>query len=321
MKFQLVLPFSLATKALFDANYNALIAFDDSFKNPYAQNIWKPIIDDVSHLVGTLPKMNQNKEDTKIRNQVMRTMTAPLAVLEYKINACIEDNTITVNLAAFGLSSLRKGINKQQINLFHTSFDATLPVIQANQTALAAKGFTLAKTMALTAIHDQAWSIQQEKIALKENISDLSIENQIILNKCLDEDYRVINALFAMAEATSNKPLMLRATRPAILSSISPKQPRKPRNRTIKPASSIIIFTHPAAKDIIQLTLKSNLKLAVLRTPLKTTPFADGTLLAHNTLYESKITDLPGSGPYLRLFNLDHNRTATVLIHLVSPSK
>ena len=317
MKIELVYSYAMATKALFQANYAALVQFDNQFANPYLSNVFEPKIIAAKHLIGTLGKRNQNKEDTKIRNQMMDNIQPLLINLEYNIKNCISDGTITCSLQTFQLAAFRKSIYKRSIHSFHLASRQTIAKVIENQAALTAKGFTVEKTQMIKDYSNSAYAIQTEKIELKGEISNLSIANQIIINACLDECQKIINALQAMTRSTSNKELQRRATSKAILRSVVPTPSKKPRKRTIKPGSTIILTSRLAAKNILLLTLQTNVTVTLCRSPLKSQPGPTDLHLPYNMTWEGKKADIPGTGPYIMLTNHDLSQKAIVSVFQV----
>ena len=313
IKIEQVVVYSLATKALFEAHYEALKDFDTQFENPYKTDVWQPKIDAASNVVVTLGLRKLNKGDTAKRNTFMDNLTPILKDLEYKINQCITAGTITDSLSSFGLGAFNNSISKKSINNFHTAYETTFTRVTANQDALIAKGFTELKIESITTNHNGAWELQETKIELKEEISDLSEENQVTLNAVLTEDQKVINGLRALAESTSNIELKKKATQKAILKSIRPTPAKKPRNRNIKTASSIVLKTNPVAKNVLQLTLKTNVTVTLCRTILKDDQCTSGIELPFNRMWEGKLKDIPGTGKYIKLTNQDTSKPAKVL--------
>ena len=185
MKIEDVVPYSLAVRALFDANYDALILYDDQFTAPYKADTWQPKIDAASGIIITLGKRNQNKENTKNRNIYMHNLTPILKDLQYRIGLCIANGTITDSLSSFGLAAFNDSINQESINQFHDDYILTIARVIANQTALTAKGFTTTKTGTITTNHQKAWDLQDVRIETKEAIADLSDDDQTVLNLSL----------------------------------------------------------------------------------------------------------------------------------------
>jgi len=315
IKIEQVVVYSLATKALFEAHYDDLILFDDQFTNPYKTDTWQPKIDAASGVIVTLGLRKLNKGDTEKRNKFMDNLTPILKNLQYKIQQCITAGTITDSLSSFGLGAFNNSISKKAINNFHTAYEVTIAkvTVTANQEALIAKGFTEAQIESITTNHNGAWELQETKIELKEEISDLSEDNQIILHACLTEDQKVINGLRALAESTSNTELKKKATQKAILKSVRPTPAKKPRNRNIQVASSIVLKTNHVAKNVLQLTLKTNVIVTLCRTSLKTDQCTSGITLPFSNLWEGKLKDIPGTGKYIKLTNQDTSKPAKVL--------
>ena len=89
MKIIDVLPYSLAAKALFLANYPAIAEFDSRFAEPYLSNTLDPALDSASHIIGPLSLQNQNQGDTEARNLLMDAVLPILKSLNYKVGQCI----------------------------------------------------------------------------------------------------------------------------------------------------------------------------------------------------------------------------------------
>ena len=321
MKIEDVVPYSLAVRALFDANYDALIAYDDQFTAPYKADTWQPKIDAASTIIITLGKRKQNKENTKKRNAFMDNLTPILKDLQYRIGLCITAGTITESLSSFGLAAFNDSINHHSIDQFHDDYILTISRVNANQTALTAKGFTTTKTGTITTNHDKAWELQDVRIETKQSIADLSDDDQVILNALLDEDQKVINGLRAMAEATGDTELKKKATKKAILKTVVPTAAKKPRNRKIKKASSIVLNKDLVAKNVVQLTLKTNVKVTLCRTVLKTDQCTTGIDLPFGEMWEGKKADIPGTGEYVKLTNKSTSTDAVVLAFEIDVKK
>lgn len=321
MKIADVVPYSLAVRALFDANYTALFGYDDQFENPYKADVWQPKIDAANGVVVTLGKREQNQADTKTRNKYMDNLSPILKDLEYRIGLCITAGTITDSLSSFGLGAFNRSIDKKSINAFHTAYETTITAVNANQTALTAKGFTATKTGTINTNHQKAWDMQDTKIELKEAIADLSDDNQVILNAVLDEDQKVVNGLRAMAEATGDTELKKKATLKAILKTVVPTAAKKPRNRKIKMASSIVLNKDLVAKNLVQLTLKTNVRVTLCRTVLKTDQCTTGIDLPYNVMWEGKKADIPGTGEFVKLTNKSTSKDAVVLAFEIDVKK
>ncbi len=240
---------------------------------------------------------------------------------DYKIQKCIEAGTITDSLSSFGLAAFKRSITLRLFNTFCISYKSTVPKLIANQSALSDKGFNAAKTNSISENYDETVAIQTNKIDLKIDISDLSSVNQIIIMACININRTVIHALQAMAKATKDNVLQKRATFKAIHKSIAPTQAQKPRKRNIKPASTILIATNIAAKNILPITLLTDVNVALCRTQHRTDTCSSGTALQYQTLWEGKKTDIPGTGEYIKLTNMSLTKKAVISKLLVIVSK
>ena len=318
MKIIYVLPYSLAAKALLLANLPALVEFDNQFADPYIAHVLDPAIDSAAHIIGPLSLQNRNQSDTEARNLLMDQVLPLLKSLSYKVGQCIKDGSITLPRKSFCIGPFERSITKKDINRFHANYEIVIPLITANQTALTAKGFTVDNTKRITDLHHEAMGLQTEKIDLKEQISDLSIANQKTINDLLDEIQKIINALKAMADATSNKELAQKATKKAILKTVVPTPVRTPRRRSIPPATSIIITSTIPAKNILQFTLLTDQNVTLCRTALKTDPPIAGITLVLNKLWEGKKADIPGTGNFIKLTNHSTSKKAAVLYFQVN---
>ncbi len=120
------------------------------------------------------------------------------------------------------------------------------------------------------------------------------------------------------AKATDDKDLMKKATFIAVLRSISPPVPLKPRRRFIKPGASIVVSSKMTSKNYLQITLLTNVTVALCRTPLKSGTCTSGIALKYDTLWECKKIDIPGSGEYIHITNLNLSKKVVVLIFKVT---
>ncbi|MEI8204405.1 MAG: hypothetical protein WCH34_15390 [Bacteroidota bacterium] len=314
LKIGQVVPFSFATRSLYNAYYDALALYYSQFATPYLTVVWQPLIDDAAAIIETLGLRSQNVEDTKIRNAYMDNLPPILKDLKYKVKKCIKAGTITDSLSSFVIAAFTKSISQKSNFNFHSAYDICIAKVTSNKAALIAKGFTQLHIDSITDNHNSAWEIQQTKIDLREEISNLSINNQNILNLCIDEDKKVIEALKAMAEATSNKELLEKATQKAILSSFSPIPPKNARRRNIQKASSIIIRSNMHAKNLLQLTLLTDVEVILYRVELKNDINETGTTLHYNVKWEGKKANILGTGNYIKITNKSTSKKAVVLL-------
>ena len=313
--------YSLAVKALFKARYAEIIAFDPSFTDPWLQNNWLPKYNLAKKIIMTDGMSSQNKDYTKQRNAFMNALKPILSELKYVINKCIEQETITQKYATFGLAQFNRSITKKSIYKFNMAYHVTISQINANAQALIDKGFTQQKIQSITFNHDKAWEIQNNRITLKRDISDLSIANQKVLYNCLKVNQQIINVIRAMAESTGNHKLKARATQKSILRSVSRTKAPKPRIRNINPASSIVISKRIPAKNIIQFTLLTDVSVKIYRTTQKAQPCEQGLDLEYNKTWQGHKTDIPGKGRFLKIYNTCFNQKARVRLYILNVKK
>ncbi len=89
-------------------------------------------------------------------------------------------------------------------------------------------------------------------------------------------------------------------------------------SRSIPPATSIIITSTIAAKNILQFTLLTDQNVTLCRTALKTDPPSTGITLVLNKLWEGKKADIPGTGNFIKLTNHSTSKKAAVLYFQVN---
>ena len=321
MKLIHVLPYSLAVRTLFQAHYPAIADFDKRYADPFLDHTWQPEITDVENIIVPLGLQHQNQADTDARNLLMDQVRPFINLLEYKILACIKEGTITTDISTFCLSDFKRSITKKDISLFHTTYNITLPLVAANQTALTEQGFETDKTKRISELHESAWTLQTEKIGLDVQISDLSAVNQNTVNSCLNLNQFVINGLKAYADFTGNTDLSKQATAKAILKTVVPSQPKKPRKRTIKPLSSTLVLKEIPAKDHLQITLMTDVKVLLCRCDHKNDECTAGITLAYKTTWLGHKSEIPGSGEYIKLTNLSPTTKAIVTTFHIEVSR
>ena len=314
LRISQVYPFSMATKSLFDTYYERLILFDPSFTNPYYKEHVEPSVTAAHNIIVPLGLQHQKKEDVAIRNSILDSMLPVLEDAGYKIEKCISAGTIHDSLSSFCLSELKENIKHRSFNLFSVNFSMTIAKITANQTVLTEQGFTTEKTKLLSDTYTAANDMQTNKIDLRDDISSLTIDNQIILKNCINVNKTLIKGIMGLAKATNDNELKKKATIKAILHSVSPPATRKPYRRNIKPGASIIISSNLNSKNILQITLLTDVSVTLCRTPLKTDICTSGIALKYNTLWDGKKTDILGSGEYIQITNLNHSKKAIVLV-------
>ena len=323
MKLEKVVSYAKAVKTLFDANKRPVVNYNKKLVDPFEADVLDTQIAAVEVMLGTGVLRKLNKGDTATRNVFMDNESSILKDLEYKVKLCIADGSITDGLASFGLTAFRKGINEHNIGLFHTSYESTLSRINegGNAAALDAAGFTSTNIDELTKTHDGAWDLNTTKINLKLEINSLSVANQLLVNTLLATCQQILDAIKAYAESISNKILAKQATVSAVLKSVAPTAPKKPRNRNIKVGSSIILNTDVVAKNIMQLTLGTDVVVNICRVELKTDVCTVGTPLVFKKMVELQKKDLFGTGRYVKLTNMSTTKKAKVLCFEVDVKK
>jgi len=306
--------FSKTIQYIFDENKSVLIAYDNTFDDPFETNVWQLQINAVENIVDSFNLRTVNKEETKLRNAQMHLILPILNELEYKILMCINAQTITLSLKSFGLAAFRKSITSHKIDDFHEKYLWTIAKINSNHIALADKGFDAAKVASITTHHNIAYNIQVTKDVLKADTSTMSKENLAIIKTCFDTDMKVLALMRSYAKSHGNTNLYKKATVPAILSSIRPTPPKKPKIRLLEPGKEIVLRTDLNKKNILQLELLSDLIVIIGRKSLKTSQLTVGKELEYQTLMELKLNDLPGKGKYVKLRNLNLNKKAKVRV-------
>jgi hypothetical protein len=306
MKLANVITFSLATQALFDANKPALVIFNPLLGGTFESLTWTGQMGAVSNMFSTGNLIKLNAGDTKTRNTFMRNLRPILKNLEFKIDICIANGTITDSLSSFGLAALRESINKYAISDFHLAYISLMGRIAAggNTAALNTAGFLTANITSIKTNHDGAWNMSTTKIDLSLSIKSLSQSNQIIVNTLMATNMQVIKSMHAYAESISNAGLIKMTTKVAILSSVVPTPAKKPRNRHIAENTSICYQQNPVARDKMQFTLMTNgAEAFICRMPTKTGTCGLGIPLVYNEMTELKKADVPGTGDNIIITN------------------
>lgn len=309
-----VVPYSNAVLSLLNNHFNDVVTFDPNLADPYIEDVFMPKITAADNVVMTSSLRKQSKTDTQNRNKEMDKETPILTELDYRLNQCINDGTITESLSSFALGEFNRCITTRDVAGFHVAYETTYTKINitAIADALDAKGFDAAKILSIKTIHDNVITIQNEKGDLKVKISDLSEANQKVLNTVLQEDQKVLNAIKSMAKTKGNKELAKRATSKAVLSSVTPAPVKVPRNKHIPAGSSIILRSDIVAKNIIQLTLLTDVEVKISRQSLKSIIPTTGTHLPFNEMWTGKKDDIPGTGKYIKLTNYSTTKKAIV---------
>ena len=236
----------------------------------------------------------------------MLSMRPILKNLEFKIELCIANGTITDSLSSFGLGALRESINKFAISDFHLAYVSLMARIAAggNTAALNTAGFLAPNITSITTAHNGAWNMSITKIDLTLGIKGLSQANQVIVKALLKTDRMVIKSMHAYAESIVNADLVKMTTEPAILKTFEPTQPKKPRNRHIAENTSICWLSAPVARDKMQFTLMTEgAEAYVCRMNSKTGTCSAGIALVYGEMVELKKADIPGVGDCIIISN------------------
>ena len=232
--------------------------------------------------------------------------------MEYKIKSCIKAGTITDDYVSFGLSGLRKNIKLKDFDGFHLSYELVIGKVNANHTALIAKGFTANKITSITTMHDKAQNKQHANMLLETQINTRSTTNQGIIDVVMGLNTEVIAAIKAYANSIDDKDLVKKATWNALMKQVRQTPVKKPINKKLKMGSSIVLRTNMVDKNLLQLTLLTDVKVIIYRTELKSMVLTDGLELPFNELWEGKKEDLPGTGEFIKLTNLNTLKKAVV---------
>jgi len=304
--------FSKMIKNYFDDKKISIVAFDDSFDDPFETGVWGPQIIAVAGVVDTLSLRLESKEETRLRNAAMHLELPILTELEYKIGVCKDAGTITDSLESFGISAFRTSITAYKIGDFHECYLRTMDKVDGNHVALADKGFDAAMVAKIKTNHDNAYNLQTNKDLLKIDISDLSVENQEIIMSCWRTNMKVLKVMRAYGKARGDDELYQKSTVKAVLSTIRPTPEKKPRIRQIGAGKDIVLRTDLNKKNVMQLELLTDGGVTIGLTELKTSELVDGTALKHKIMMELMKKDLPGSGRYVKLRNMNLNKKAKV---------
>ena len=317
MKLENVISYARAVKALFDLHKDALVVYNTGLDDPFEADVLDIQIAAANAMLGTDVLKKLNKGDTKKRNDFMDKEKPILKDLEYKLGLCITDGTITDSLASFGLTAFRKGISDHNIDLFHNSYVSTYARVNiaSNKAALNDVGFLAGNITAIKTNHDGAWDLNTTKINLKLEINTLSAANLALIMVLLGTCQKILDAIRAYAESISDKVLAKQATAGAVLKTVVPTEAKKPRRRGIKAGSSIILNTDLVAKNVMHLTLLTDVEVDVCMVGLKTDECMMGTPLVFKKFTELQKKDLLGSGRFVKLTNKSGTKKAFVLYY------
>jgi len=286
--------------------------YDPTFTEDWITDTWDPAITDALNITSTKGLIKEHKDVTKERNFDMDTLIPISKDLEYKIKLCIKAGTITNTLGSFGLADFRKNIREKKFDGFHLAYVVTIGKVNDNHTALIAKGFTADKITSITTMHDKAQTKQNLNLSLVEQINNLSESNQDTINIVMGYNTMVMDVIKAYANSIDDKELEKRVSWSAIMKHVRQTPVKKPRNRKLKVNGSIVFRTNMDDKNLLQMTLLTDVKVIVYRTKLKSTVLTDGLELPYNELWEGKKEDLPGVGEYIKITNLNTLTKAVV---------
>jgi len=303
---------SIVLMNMFDTIKDEVRNYDGAFNDAYVSGIWVPAIDLVLGMKPTSGLIKKHKDVTVDRNRFMFGLKPILMDLEYKLKSCIKAGTITNALGSFGLSALRNGIRKKDFDAFHLAYVWMIGQVNAHSEALIAVGFTADKIANITVLHDKAQSKQQINMGLESEIHVLSKGNQVVINACLLEDRKVMAVIKAYANSINDRDLERKATWKALLKHVRNTQAKKPRNRKLKAGGSMVVRSRMDAKNLLQMTLLTDVRVIVYRTKLKSEVRTEGTELPFNALWEGKQEALAGTGRFVKMTNLNTERDGVV---------
>ena len=307
MKAENIVSFGIAVKAMFDNHYDGVTGMDSTLGGDWEEDVFVVQMMAADGLVGVDGMRGESKAQTRARNKWMRKMRLLLILLKFKIEKCIEDGSITDSLYSFGLGTFFRGIGEGNIKLFHVAFMITYSRVTspANRAALIAAGFSAAKITSIKTIHDKAWGLNVSKIKLKGAIGERSKGNVVVRKRFLATCQRVIEATRLYGVMIGDKKLQKRATVEALVSTFTPKQEKKMRERLVKRISHFIYQTDMVAKDIMKFIVrsKSRKSLFIVRSDRKSGPFEGGMELEWGVEYLLKLKMIPGTGRYIIIYN------------------
>ncbi len=306
MKIEDIGVFGLTVKALLDANASAVKAYNTELEGTWEVDVFDVQLEAVLAIIGTHSMIKLNEGETIVRNGHMEDERSILTDLEFKIERCIADGTITDSLGSFGLKAFRDSINVHDIGAFHLAYEETigrLGVVSIAE-ALDARGFSGADIVSITTAHDLAWGMNATKISLKTSISSLSVANQAVVKTFLRTCQLVIDSIHAYAGTTGNVDLGKRSTKVALLKTVVHTVRKVPRKRHIAENTSICFKEHPVARDLMEFTLLTkNVEVYLCRMDTKTGTCSGGIKLVYNEILRIKKRDVPGTGDCIIITN------------------
>ena len=312
IKIEEVGPVSEVLRNLRDTVKDEVEAYDSKFNDEWVDETWTPAIDDALEMEPTDALIDQHAANTKERNFDMFSLLPISKDLEYKIKSCIKAGTITDDYVSFGLSIFRKHIRRKEFDGFHLTYELVIGKVNANHTALIAKGFTADKITSITTWHDKAQNKQNVNMLLETQINTRSITNQGIIDIVMALNKEVLFAIKGYSNSIDDKVLAKKATWNALMRQVRQTPVKKPINKKLKMGSSIVLRTNMVDKNLLQITLLTDVKVIIYRTKLKSTVLTEGTELPFNELWEGKQEDLAGTGRFVKMTNLSTERDGVV---------
>ncbi len=306
MKLMYVVGFSMAAKGLYDDNKTAVDLFDPSLAGTFEATVWVPEINAVSEMLSPDNLMELDEGKTIIRDAYLDSLIPIMGNLDYKLDLCIGDGSITDSKGSFGVGNVLKGIRDRNVYLFHISYVSLMARIGAggNTAALNAKGFLTANITSITTGHNLVWGVVTQKLDLEIDISDLSVADRLIVKTVMKTNMRVIKAMRAMAVVQGNITLKKKATKNAILSTVTPAVAPSPVDRVVRRNESICWLVKPTQRELLEMTLLTEGGSAkVCRQNLKTGVCSVGIDLIYNTKVSKKKLEIPGSGDKIIITN------------------
>ena len=305
-------PASVVLKDILETIQVEVEAYDGTFTEDWITDTWDPAITDVTNIKSTKGLIKEHKDVTKEKYFDMDSLLPISKDLEYKIKSCIKAGTITDTLGSFGLAEFRKTIRFRNFDGFHLAYIVTIEKVNNNHTALIAKGFTADKITSITTMHNKAQTKNNLNLSLVDQINILSSSNKDLITIVMDLNTMVMDVIKAYANSINDKELEKRVSWSAIMKHVRQTPTKKPRNRKLKMNGSIVYKTNMDAKNLLQMTLLTDVRVIVYRTKLKSTVLTDGLELPYNELWEGKKEDLPGTGEYIKITNLNTLTKAVV---------
>jgi len=287
-------PYLLAAKNMFTTNPGVMTYYPSVGGTYFATKI-QPAIDACIAIVTGNTLEETQKSETVIRNDNIDIILESVDDCELFVEGGILDGTITVSLGSFGFAAIRAACEKKDVGALGLAYNATTVVVAANQVALTALGYGPVRWGIITSAENMAYITMEYKIALKTEISELSVSNQVIINNALKLMARLIRIMNRYAKHIGNSDMQKAATQIAFLKSVRPTKAQKPRNRWLEIGESICVQQNPVLRNTLQFTLMTvGGSAEVGRMASKTGIVTAGTPLLYNTMVAQKFMSFPG---------------------------